>query len=142
MKVKPSNLVQTIERVSMILDLVSRSSQGVSIRDLSDELKLPKGTVHRLLLSLSYFGYIKQDLNTKKYLLGLKLLELGNLIINQLDLRKLAEPLTFLPPSSSTSTGRSTSSSCASSTTSSRNSAFIRFCSSSSMMRKAGSMPS
>jgi IclR family transcriptional regulator, KDG regulon repressor len=92
-KAKPSNLVQTIERVSRILDLVSRSSQGVSIRDLSDELKLPKGTVHRLLLSLSYFGYIKQDINTKKYLLGLKLLELGNLIINQLDLRKLAEPL-------------------------------------------------
>ena len=32
-------------------------------------------------------------MKTKKYLLGLKLLELGNLIINQLDLRKLAEPL-------------------------------------------------
>lgn len=93
MKPKPSNLVQTIERVSMILDLVSKSSQGITIRDLSEALKLPKGTVHRLLLSLSYFGYIKQDLNTKKYLLGLKLLELGNLIINQLDLRKLAEPL-------------------------------------------------
>lgn len=93
MKSKPSNLVQTIERATKILDLVSQSSQGVSIRDLSDELKLPKGTVHRLLLSLAYFGYIKQDIKTKKYLLGLKLLELGNLIINQLDLRKLAEPL-------------------------------------------------
>lgn len=93
MKRKPPNLVQTIERVSMILDLVSRSSQGVSIRDLSEALRLPKGTVHRLLLSLSYFGYIKQDISTKKYLLGLKLLDLGNLIINQLDLRKLAEPL-------------------------------------------------
>lgn len=93
MKAKPSNLVQTIERVSMILDLVSRSSQGASIRDISEALKLPKGTVHRLLLSLSYFGYIKQDINSKKYFLGLKLLELGNLIINQLDLRKLAEPL-------------------------------------------------
>jgi IclR family KDG regulon transcriptional repressor len=92
-KAKPSNLVQTIERASNILDLVAKSSQGVSIRDLSDELKLPKGTVHRLLLSLAYFGYIKQDVKTKKYLLGLKLLELGNLIINQLDLRKLAEPL-------------------------------------------------
>jgi IclR family transcriptional regulator, KDG regulon repressor len=92
-KAKPSNLVQTIERASNILDLVAKSSQGVSIRDLSDELKLPKGTVHRLLLSLAYFGYIKQDIKTKKYLLGLKLLELGNLIINQLDLRKLAEPL-------------------------------------------------
>jgi IclR family transcriptional regulator, KDG regulon repressor len=93
MKSKPSNLVQTIERASKILDLVAHSSQGVSIRDLSDVLKLPKGTVHRLLLSLAYFGYIKQDVKTKRYLLGLKLLELGNLIINQLDLRKLAEPL-------------------------------------------------
>ncbi|MBS1238361.1 MAG: transcriptional regulator [Deltaproteobacteria bacterium] len=65
MKPKPSNLVQTIERASKILDLVSKSSQGVSIRDLSDELKLPKGTVHRLLLSLAYFGYIKQDIKTK-----------------------------------------------------------------------------
>jgi IclR family KDG regulon transcriptional repressor len=93
MRSKPSNLVQTIERASKILDIVAQSSQGVSIRDLSDVLKLPKGTVHRLLLSLAYFGYIKQDIKTKKYLLGLKLLELGNLIINQLDLRKLAEPL-------------------------------------------------
>ncbi len=93
MKSKPSNLVQTIERASKILDLVAHSSQGISIGNLSDALKLPKGTVHRLLLSLAYCGYIKQDTKTKKYLLGLKLLELGNLIINQLDLRKLAEPL-------------------------------------------------
>lgn len=92
-KPKPSNLVQTIERVSKILDLVAHSSQGISVGNLSDSLQLPKGTVHRLLLSLAYCGYITQDTKTKKYLLGLKLLELGNLIINQLDLRKLAEPL-------------------------------------------------
>jgi DNA-binding IclR family transcriptional regulator len=90
---KPSNLVQTIERVSQILELVAQSFQGISIRDLSVQLNLPKGTVHRLLSSLAYFGYIKQDAKTKNYLLGLKILELGNLIINQLDLRKIAEPL-------------------------------------------------
>jgi IclR family transcriptional regulator, KDG regulon repressor len=93
MKSKPANLVQAIERASKILDLVAHSYQGISIGNLSDALKLPKGTVHRLLLSLAYCGYIKQDIETKKYFLGLKLLELGNLIINQLDLRKLAEPL-------------------------------------------------
>jgi IclR family KDG regulon transcriptional repressor len=93
MQSKPPNLVQTIERAAKILDLVAQSSQGISVSDLSDALKLPKGTVHRLLLSLAYFGYIKQDMKTKKYLLGLKLLELGNLIANQLDFRKLAEPL-------------------------------------------------
>ncbi|MCX7965649.1 MAG: IclR family transcriptional regulator [Syntrophorhabdaceae bacterium] len=89
---RPSNLVQTVERVSQIIDLVGNSSQGMSIKDISSTLGLPKGTVHRLLTSLAYFGYIRQDAKTKNYLLGLKLLELGNLITSQLDLRKIAEP--------------------------------------------------
>jgi IclR family transcriptional regulator, KDG regulon repressor len=92
-KQKPSNLVQTIERVSQILELIGGTSRGMSIRDLSSRLSLPKGTVHRLLSSLAYFGYIQQDRQTKNYFLGLKLLELGNLILEQFDLRKIAEPI-------------------------------------------------
>jgi len=89
---KPNNLVQTIERASSILDILGQSPQGISIRELSDKIKLPKGTTHRLLSSLSYFGYVRQDLKTRNYLLGLKLVELGQLILSQLDLRKEAEP--------------------------------------------------
>jgi DNA-binding IclR family transcriptional regulator len=89
---KPSNLVQTIERASSILDILGQSSQGISIRELSAKLKLPKGTSHRLLSSLSYFGYVRQDPKTKDYFLGLKLVELGQLLLSQLDLRKEAEP--------------------------------------------------
>jgi hypothetical protein len=74
---KPGNLVQTIERVSLILEMVGRNPRGMSVRDLSAGLNLPKGTVHRLLSSLSYFGYIRQDGATKNYFLGLKLMELG-----------------------------------------------------------------
>ena len=90
---KPNNLVQTIERVSLILDMVGQNPQGMSIRDLSFGLKLPKGTVHRLLSSLSYFGYIRQDPETKNYFLGLKLMELSTHLGNQLDFRKVAEPI-------------------------------------------------
>jgi len=90
---KPSNLVQTIERVSRILEMVGQNPQGMSIRDLSSGLKLPKGTIHRLLSSLSYFGYIRQDPETKSYFLGLKLMELNALLDSQLDLRKVAEPI-------------------------------------------------
>ncbi len=93
MQSKPSNLVQTIERIAQILDLIGQSSQGTNIRDLSNTLNLPKGTIHRLLSSLAYYGYVRQDSKSKRYLLGLKVLELGNLTINQLDLRKTAEPL-------------------------------------------------
>lgn len=90
---KPHNLVQTIERVSLILDMVGQNPQGMSIRDLSAGLKLPKGTVHRLLSSLAYFGYIRQDPETKNYFLGLKLMELNTHLGSQLDFRKVAEPM-------------------------------------------------
>jgi DNA-binding IclR family transcriptional regulator len=89
---KPINLVQTIERASSILDILGQSSQGISIRELSNKIKLPKGTTHRLLSSLSYFGYVHQDPKTRNYFLGLKLVELGQLLLSQLDLRKEAEP--------------------------------------------------
>ena len=87
---KPSNLVQTIERVSLILDMVGQNSRGMSIRDLSSGLNLPKGTIHRILSSLSYFGYIRQDSTTKLYFLGLKLMDLNARLSSQLDFRKVA----------------------------------------------------
>jgi len=91
-RTRPSNLVQTLERASFILDILGQSPQGISIKDLSEKMLLPKGTTHRLLSSLSYFGYVRQDRNTKNYFLGFKLVELGNMLLGQLDLRKEAEP--------------------------------------------------
>ena len=88
---KPKNLVQTIERASSILDILGQSQQGTSIRELSTKINLPKGTIHRLLSSLLYFGYVRQDPKTRNYFLGFKLVELGNLLLGQLDLRKEAE---------------------------------------------------
>jgi DNA-binding IclR family transcriptional regulator len=72
-KQKPGNLVQTIERVSLILDILGQYTQGISVKELSAKVELPKGTTHRLLL-------------------GFKLVELGNLLINQLDFRNEARP--------------------------------------------------
>jgi len=89
---KPVNLIQTIERVDAILEAVGRSPQGASIKDLSAVLGLPKGTVHRILASLSYFGYVRQHTETKNYGLGLKLMELGSRLGSQLDLRRVAAP--------------------------------------------------
>jgi DNA-binding IclR family transcriptional regulator len=89
---KPNNLVQTVGRVSQILDILGQSPRGISIRELSSKIGFPKGTTHRLLSSLSYFGYVRQDPRTRDYFLGFKLVDLGNLLLHQLDLRKEAEP--------------------------------------------------
>lgn len=89
---KPSNLVQTIERVSAIFDAMARSSHGISLKELSSNVGLPKGTTHRLLTSLAYFGYVRQAAENKNYYLGFKLVELGNRLLDHLDLRVQARP--------------------------------------------------
>jgi DNA-binding IclR family transcriptional regulator len=89
---KPNNLVQSIERVATIFDVLAQCSQGISLRELSARVKLPKGTTHRLLSSLAYYGYVRQTSATKNYHLGFRLIELGNSVLNQLDIRSQAKP--------------------------------------------------
>lgn len=90
---KPSNHVQTIERVSLILDMVGQNPQGISLGDIAAGLNLPKGTVHRILSSLSHYGFVRQNGKARNYFLGLKLMDLGTRLANQLDLRRTAEPI-------------------------------------------------
>ena len=51
---RPKNVVQSLERAGLILEVLSQHSQGLSLRDLSQKVKLTKGTTHRLLSSLAY----------------------------------------------------------------------------------------
>ena len=89
---KPANLVQTIERTALILEILGHSPSGISLGELSEKVELPKGTTHRLITSLAYFDFIRQDPLTKNYQLGFKLVDLGNLLLSEIDLRSEARP--------------------------------------------------
>jgi IclR family KDG regulon transcriptional repressor len=89
---KPANLVQTIERTALILETLGHYPGGLSLGELSEKVEFPKGTTHRLLTSLAYFDFIRQDQGSKHYHLGFKLVELGNHLLNHIDLRKEAHP--------------------------------------------------
>lgn len=87
---KPKNIVQSIERASALLDLLGQAPQGLNLGILSEMSGLNKGTVHRILSTLTYLGYVRQIPANKNYALGFKLAELGNLLLSQLDLRNTA----------------------------------------------------
>jgi len=89
---KPTNLIQTIERVALIFDVLAKPTKGMSLGELAAKVDLPKGTAHRILSSLMYFDFIRQDPETRKYSLGFKLVELGSSLLEQINLRKEAEP--------------------------------------------------
>jgi DNA-binding IclR family transcriptional regulator len=80
--------IQTVEKALEVFDYLSkdRYREGISISDLSKELKLGKSTVHRILETMVEKNYIDQNLETKKYQLGWKLFEVGNVIPRQRNL--------------------------------------------------------
>ena len=89
---KPSNIVQSIEKAAEILDKLKRYPEGASLGEISHDVDQSKGTVHRLLATLTYLDFVRQDPVTKNYRLGFKLCELGNIVLGQLDLRNAARP--------------------------------------------------
>ena len=89
---KPANLVQTIARMALILEIIGTYPNGLSLGELSEKAELPKGTTHRLLTSMAYFDFIRQDPASKHYQLGFKLVQLGNILLSHIDIRQEARP--------------------------------------------------
>jgi len=82
--------VQTIERIALIPEILGHHPSGLSLGELSDKVELPKGTTHRLIISMAYFDFVRQDRANKHYHLGFKLVELGNNLLSHIDFRKEA----------------------------------------------------
>ncbi|MCG6197849.1 helix-turn-helix domain-containing protein, partial [Anoxybacillus sp. LAT_38] len=68
-------------------------NDGLGITELAHRMDVAKSTVHRLLTSLKNQGYVRQDPLTERYLLGLKLIELGSIVTQSLEIRTIAKPI-------------------------------------------------
>lgn len=87
-----SNIVQSVDRTLEILELLSNHVEGLSIKDISERLGFHKSTVHRLLGTLIYKGYVEQDPVTNHYLVTLKLFQLGSRKVENTDVIKVSKP--------------------------------------------------
>lgn len=85
------NPIQVADRLFLTLETLA-STGPVALADLSRELDLNKSTTHRLLSSLIYMGYVKQDTETQKYDLSLKILTLSNRLLDRLDILESVRP--------------------------------------------------
>ncbi|UFJ40786.1 IclR family transcriptional regulator [Brevibacillus humidisoli] len=84
-------IIQSIERALRILDLFDEYATELKITDISMRLNLHKSTVHSLLKTLQKFHYIEQNQENGKYRLGMKLVERGNFVLSNLDIRVIAK---------------------------------------------------
>jgi IclR family transcriptional regulator, acetate operon repressor len=70
-------MVQSVERTFDILEVLAIAEDDLSLSQISEQLDLPLGTVHRLLGTLVSRGYAAQDRATRQYGPGPRLLEMA-----------------------------------------------------------------
>lgn len=87
-----TDVVQSVDRALSILEVLSDYSEGLGVTDISDKIGLHKSTVYRLLSTLIHKGYVTQDAKSNKYRITLKLFELGNKRIEDMDLLSASKP--------------------------------------------------
>lgn len=84
--------IQSIERAFEIIEALAVEPKGLSITQLSQRLSLHKTTVHRILQTLLTKGYVQKDMQSMRYKLGVKFVEISSLYLNSIELRTEAHP--------------------------------------------------
>jgi IclR family transcriptional regulator, KDG regulon repressor len=83
---------RTVDKALRILELLGYGE--LRLVDISSRLGEHKSTVQRLLATLLARGFVRQDETSKRYSLGLKVLELASVTLADMDLREVArEPM-------------------------------------------------
>ncbi|MDN5252103.1 IclR family transcriptional regulator [Betaproteobacteria bacterium LSUCC0117] len=84
---KPS--VQVIERLFLLLEVLAKNGQAMSLKEISEAAKLHPSTTHRILNDLTIGRFVERP-EAGTYRLGMRLLELGTLVKDRLNVRDLA----------------------------------------------------
>ena len=91
-KKEPTYPLKALDKSLAILEILSQENSPLSIAELSERLGIYPSTIHRILDTLRYWGYVEQDSDTQRYQLGLKVLELGMAKLQRMELVKEAAP--------------------------------------------------
>ncbi len=86
--------IQSLARASAIIDVIAAGTEeGVGLSEIAKTTELNKTTAFNLLASLVTLRFIEQDQQTRRYILGLRNLELGRIVQQRLHISHLARPV-------------------------------------------------
>jgi len=87
MHAKPN--VQVLERMFQLIDVLASKEESVSLKEISERTGLHPSTAHRILNDLTIGRFVDRP-ESGSYRLGMRLLELGNLVKARLSVRDAA----------------------------------------------------
>ena len=84
-----SPTIKVIERIFSVMDVLASREESVSLKEISERTGLHPSTTHRILNDLTLGRYVDRP-EAGSYRLGMRLLELGNLVKGRLNVRDAA----------------------------------------------------
>jgi DNA-binding IclR family transcriptional regulator len=84
--------IKSLAKVLQVLECFSHRDSNLTPADIASRTGLPRATTHRLVSSLRDIGVLEQNGRRDTYKLGMKLFQLGSLVLANLDLDTHARP--------------------------------------------------
>lgn len=91
MDTEKHNPVQSAGKIFQIMEMLAEEGP-CGLLEISHHLNINKSTVHRLLNSLIYMGYVKQDEASLKYHMTLKIVNVSGKVLKQVDILSISQP--------------------------------------------------
>ena len=85
--------VKILDKALRVLMLFRPEQPEWGVTAVAREVEMPKSTVYRILRVLQQHGFLSQDADTRRFRLGLAVLELGRRAHEGLELRRIALPI-------------------------------------------------
>jgi DNA-binding IclR family transcriptional regulator len=82
-------VIQVIERMFALIDVLASRTEAISLKEISEKTGLHPSTTHRILNDLAVGRFVDRPA-AGSYRLGMRLLELGNLVKDRLSVRDAA----------------------------------------------------
>ncbi|MGO0063298.1 IclR family transcriptional regulator [Brevibacillus fluminis] len=86
-------MLKTLDQALKLLHSFTRERPQWGVRELAAEMQMSHTVAYRMLVTFTRHGLLTQDPETKKYRLGLKVLEYGGIIRDQLNITDIIYPV-------------------------------------------------
>lgn len=86
-------MVKSADRTIQILELLAAETQGLSHAELSSWLSIPKSSLTALVGALVDLGYVENDRDRRRYLLGPRVVSLARNYLARMDIVRMAQPV-------------------------------------------------
>lgn len=87
-----SYTINSLDRALRILTILGERGVPMRVSDISRKLNIDKSTAYRIVSTLRARGFVEQESDTRKYSLGLKVLEVAALKLRSIKLVPTAKP--------------------------------------------------